>query len=146
MLGSGAPVTEGPPPGHLTRLVDGAVDQRDEVRGERGEVRRQRQSSWRSKSAAESSDTVLGSPDRPVAVVVAGAIHLQGDVAVNGLLYGSGATWTGSGSNAGVRGAVVLDGSYQGDATPQFVYDAAVLARLKGAGLFTRVSGSWKDF
>jgi Tfp pilus assembly protein PilX len=89
---------------------------------------------------------VLGSPDRPVAVVVAGAVHLQGDVAVNGLLYGSGATWTGSGSNAGVRGAVVLDGSYQGDATPQFVYDAAVLARLKGAGLFTHVSGSWKDF
>ena len=89
---------------------------------------------------------VLGSPDRPVAVVVDGAIRLQGDVAVSGLLYGRDLTWTGSGSNAGVRGAVVIDGSYQGDATPQFVYDAAVLARLKGAGLFTRVSGSWRDF
>ena len=55
-------------------------------------------------------------------------------------------TWNGVGSNAGIRGAVVIAGTYQGDATPQFVYDAAVLARLKGTGTFTRVSGSWRTF
>jgi hypothetical protein len=89
---------------------------------------------------------VLGTPDRPVALVVDGAIQFRGDVAVNGLVYGSSLTWNGIGSNAGIRGAAVVDGSYQGEATPQFVYDAALLARLKGAGLFTRVSGSWRDF
>jgi len=62
------------------------------------------------------------------------------------VLYGSDMTWNGVGSNAGIRGALIVDGTYQGDATPQFVYDAAVLARLKSTGTFPRVSGSWRDF
>jgi len=89
---------------------------------------------------------VLGSSARPVAIVVDGAVRLHGDVAIHGVLYGSDMTWNGLGANAGIRGALIVDGTYQGDATPQFVYDAAVLARLKSTGTFTRVSGSWRDF
>ena len=88
----------------------------------------------------------LGSPTRPVGLVVDGTIRFSGDVVLNGLLFGNSMTWIGVGSNAGIRGAVVIAGTYQGDATPQFVYDAAVLARLRGTGTFTRVSGSWRDF
>ncbi|MEO6746653.1 MAG: PilX N-terminal domain-containing pilus assembly protein [Caldimonas sp.] len=89
---------------------------------------------------------VLGSSARPVAVVVNGAIRFSGDVALHGLLYGNSMTWNGVGSNAGIRGALVVAGAYQGDAAPQFVYDAAVLARLRSTGTFARVSGSWRDF
>jgi len=89
---------------------------------------------------------VLGSTARPVVIVVDGTIRFHGDVALHGVVYGSGMTWNGVGSSAGIRGALIVDGTYQGDATPKFVYDAAVLARLKGTGTFTRVSGSWRDF
>ena len=89
---------------------------------------------------------VLGSSARPVAVVVDGAIRFSGDVAIHGLLYGTSMTWTGVCSNAGIRGALVIAGAYQGDPAPQLVYDAAVLARLKSTGTFARVSGSWRDF
>jgi len=68
------------------------------------------------------------------------------DVTLHGLLFGNSMTWNGVGANAGIRGALVIAGAYQGDAAPQFVYDTAVLARLKSTGTFTRVSGSWRDF
>ena len=61
---------------------------------------------------------VLGSSARPVVIVVDGAVRFHGDVAVHGVLYGSGMTWNGVGWNAGIRGALIVDGTYQGDATP----------------------------
>ena len=89
----------------------------------------------------------LGSLERPVVIVASGAVQFTGDVALTGVLYGSALTWTGTSPHARVRGAFIVEGDYQGDATPEIVYDAAVLARLRGnAGSFTRVNGSWRDF
>jgi hypothetical protein len=46
-----------------------------------------------------------------------------------------------------VRGALVSETSYQGDATPDLVYDPAILAALRSrSGMFARISGSWRDF
>ncbi|MEP7056160.1 MAG: PilX N-terminal domain-containing pilus assembly protein [Caldimonas sp.] len=90
----------------------------------------------------------LGSTQRPVVVVVAGNVRLNGPVAVVGVLYAASVTWGGGAvPGALLRGALLSEGDYRGDATPEIVYDTEVLARLKGsAGTFARVNGSWKDF
>jgi len=89
----------------------------------------------------------FGSLVRPIVIVASGAIQLSGDVSIFGVVYGSGLTWNGATSQARVRGALIVDGNYKGDATPEIVYDAAVLGLLRSyAGSFTRVNGSWRDF
>lgn len=90
----------------------------------------------------------LGTPSRPVVIVVDGALRLQGDVAVYGLLYAGGIRWDGpAAAGSGVRGAVISESDYRGDGTPDFLYDAAVLRQLsRFDGSFARISGSWRDF
>lgn len=90
----------------------------------------------------------LGTPERPLLVVVEGQIRLRGGVTLHGVLVGLAAVWDTIGSaDALVRGAVVALGDVRGSGTPTFVHDAAVLKRLQtGAGQFVRVAGSWRDF
>ena len=90
---------------------------------------------------------VLGTPERPVLIVVDGAAQLRGAVTVHGLLYARSLRWDDSAAGAQVRGAALVEGDYRGNGTPDFTYDAAVLALLKGrTGAFARVNGSWRDF
>jgi hypothetical protein len=90
----------------------------------------------------------LGSAQAPVVVVASGAVRVQGAVALSGVLYGASLEWNATPvAGALVRGAAISEGDYRGDGTPALVYDAAVLARLRGeAGSFVRLPGSWKDF
>ncbi len=90
----------------------------------------------------------LGTRQQPVLIVVDGAVQLRGAVALHGFLYASTLRWDGpTASGALVRGALVSETGYQGDATPDLVYDAVVLATLRSrSGMFARVSGSWRDF
>lgn len=90
----------------------------------------------------------LGSAEQPVVIVASGSAQLEGAVGVNGLIYADTVTWSHTaGPGAAVHGALLSEGDYQGDGVPEIVYDADVLARLKGnAGTFTRVNGSWRDF
>jgi Tfp pilus assembly protein PilX len=91
---------------------------------------------------------VLGTPQRPVAIVVDGAAQLRGAVVVHGLLYARSLRWDDTvGGGALVRGAAISEGGYSGNGAPDFAYDAAVLATLKGnTGSFARIHGSWRDF
>ncbi len=90
---------------------------------------------------------VIGSPTRPVVLVVNGAARFTGPVVVHGLVYSSSLRWDAASSGALVRGAVVSESSYFGDASPDLFYDARVLAALKSdSGSFVRLPGSWKDF
>lgn len=90
---------------------------------------------------------VLGTRERPVLIVVDGAAQLRGAVTVHGLLYARSLRWDDAAAGAMVRGAALVEGDYRGNAAPDFTYDAAVLALLKGrSGAFARVNGSWRDF
>jgi Tfp pilus assembly protein PilX len=91
---------------------------------------------------------VIGSPQQPVLIVADGSVDLRADVTLYGLLYGASVSWSGAGSGpALLRGALISEAGYQGDAAPDIVYDAAILARLRNrSGTFARVSGSWRDF
>ena len=90
----------------------------------------------------------LGSPQRPLLVVATGNVRLSGAVALTGVIYGSQAIlWSGPGLGARVQGALIGAAGYSGDGTPELVYDADVLNRLKAeTGTFVRVNGSWRDF
>ncbi|MEO5696948.1 MAG: hypothetical protein ABIQ60_07425, partial [Burkholderiaceae bacterium] len=90
----------------------------------------------------------FGSPEHPLVIVASGAVVLNGAVGITGLLYGASVAWTGPpGPGAWLRGALISESDYHGDATPQIAYDAEILSRLKSqAGTFARVNGSWKDF
>jgi hypothetical protein len=91
---------------------------------------------------------VLGTPQRPVLINVAGAAQLRGAVVIHGLLYSRTLRWDDTaGSGALVRGAAISEAGYGGNGAPDIAYDAAVLAILKGnTGSFARVNGSWRDF
>ena len=90
----------------------------------------------------------LGSPTDPIALVATGALRFEGGITIHGIVHGASLEWNdGSAPDALVRGAVVVDGNYRGNAAPDFAHDAAVLSLLKTrAGSFTRINGSWKDF
>ena len=91
----------------------------------------------------------LGAPERPIVLLVDGALHLRGAVTLHGVVVAGSLDWRDSaaGSGALIRGAALIEGNYQGDAAADIVHDAAVLARLqRETGSFARVNGSWKDF
>jgi len=90
----------------------------------------------------------LGTPQRPVLIVASGALHFNGAVTLNGLVYGASLEWNNAPvGSASVHGAVVAEGGYQGNGAPDLVHDSGVLAALKtGTGSFARLPGSWKDF
>lgn len=90
----------------------------------------------------------LGTVDEPVVLVAAGDVRLDADVAIRGVLHGASLTWNGVAPGpAMVRGATLVAGDYRGNASPDFVHDAALLALLRAReGTVVRVNGSWKDF
>ena len=91
---------------------------------------------------------ILGTAERPVVVVVSGSARLNGAVTIHGLVYAHDIVWNDAGGGTALlRGAAISETDYRGNGAPDFVYDAAVLAALKGeTGSFARVPGSWKDF
>jgi Tfp pilus assembly protein PilX len=93
-----------------------------------------------------SGPLTLGSTTRPALIVVDGNVGFDGAVALTGLLHATGAlAWTGA-AGGSVRGALVPQAGYRGDASPDLAYDAAVLDLLRvRAGSFARVPGSWRD-
>ncbi len=90
----------------------------------------------------------IGTRQQPALIAVDGSAQLRGAVTLHGVLYASSVRWDGpTTTGALVRGALVSETGYQGDATPDLVYDPAVLAVLRSrSGTFARVSGSWRDF
>lgn len=89
----------------------------------------------------------LGSPQRPLALVVDGAVRIRGDVAIHGLLYAGALEWTaGTGPAARVHGATLVEGDARIDAPVDFIHDAAVLGRLQQqAATPVPVPGGWRD-
>lgn len=90
----------------------------------------------------------LGTAAQPVVIVSSGIATLDGAVAIHGVLYAAAITWNDTTSAGGlVRGALVSEGGYSGNAASDLIYDAALLRTLQyDAGSFVRLPGSWRDF
>ncbi len=103
---------------------------------------------WIGGDASIEGPVTLGQAGRPVAIVVEGRLQLRGDVTLHGVVYANGMAWNGHvAGGAQVRGALVSESGYAGDAAPDLYRDAEVLAALRQhTGSFVRVAGSWRDF
>lgn len=89
----------------------------------------------------------LGSAARPVALVVSGALRIQGEFSLHGMLYAGALHWDQAGTPGVVNGAVLLDADLAGPGDFELARDPAVLERLMNeSGGFVRVNGAWRDF
>lgn len=86
----------------------------------------------------------LGTPQRPVLLVVAGRLQIEGAVALHGLIHAADIGWTAPA--APLRGALLSESGAAGSGTLDLAHDAALLAALRLQGSFVRVPGSWRDF
>ena len=88
---------------------------------------------------------VLGTAQRPVLIVAAGALQLQGAVQLTGAAYAASLVWAAPGAT--VRGALISEGTAVGDTSLDLQRDAAVLETLRTRqGSFVRLPGGWRDF
>lgn len=88
---------------------------------------------------------VLGSPERPLLLVVAGRLRVEGAVSLVGLAHAAAVDWVGP--TGPWRGALLVEGAAAGSGPFDLAHDATVLQRLRtGQGSFVRVPGSWRDF
>lgn len=101
---------------------------------------------WIDGDAELNGPVTMGSRERPVLIVATGTLRLTGPVRVTGVIYAASLSWQGA-PGGQIRGSAITESTYDGDASPDLIYDPAVLAALKtGAGSFARLPGSWKDF
>jgi PilX N-terminal len=92
---------------------------------------------------------VLGAVERPLLLVVDGALRIDGVVSVTGVVHARSLVWNHTPPSGGavLRGAAISAGDYRGDGAPELFRDAGVLELLQHAsGNFVRVAGSWRDF
>ena len=102
---------------------------------------------WIDGDVALNGPVALGSADRPALIVARGTLRLAGDVSLTGVLYAGAVEWRDTTGGAGVLGAVLSERGYTGYGAPELIYGTDALARLTAeAGVWARVSGSWRDF
>ena len=88
----------------------------------------------------------LGSPGRPVLLVVDGAVHLRGPLRIYGVLYLRSADWRDE-AGADIRGALLAENDLLLAGPTRIEHDAAVMERLQRCcGTYARMPGSWRDF
>lgn len=94
------------------------------------------------------ANSTIGSATEPLVMIVDGAITIRGTPQIYGVVYSTAATWDATGSgNALLRGAVISEGNYTGNGTPDYYYDPAVMRNIRSSATsFVQIPGSWRDF
>lgn len=87
----------------------------------------------------------IGTPERPLLLVVRGRLVLRGGARFHGLIYVDAAPGSAS-IDAQVDGALVARGPLDAHGSGTLTYDPAILTRLAArVGVVARVPGSWQD-
>ncbi len=93
---------------------------------------------------AGSTPLQLGSPERPVVLVVQGQLILRGAVQIVGAVYANELQWQQASNQAWLQGAAWSASAVQVDGAAQFVWDSAVLTRLRwNTGSWAALAGGW---
>jgi hypothetical protein len=89
---------------------------------------------------------VLGTPERPVLLVVDGPVDIHANAVIHGVVYATSSSWTDT-AGASINGAVLVEGDLQATGATQINHNAALLLALHDhTGSYARVPGSWRDF
>lgn len=95
---------------------------------------------------AGSNPLPLGSLSQPVLLVVQGQLVLRGAVQIVGAVYANELHWQQASSNAWLQGAAWSAGDVLTTGAPQFVWNSAVLDRLRwNTGSWAALPGGWSD-
>jgi Tfp pilus assembly protein PilX len=90
--------------------------------------------------------TELGSPERPVLLVIDGPVHLRGPVRIHGVLYLRSAEWRDN-AGADIHGALLAENDLLLTGPSRIQHDSSIVERLHlCCGTYARVPGSWRDF
>ena len=88
---------------------------------------------------------VLGTPERPVLLVVDGPVQLQANTVIHGVIYTTDAAWTDT-VGATIQGAVIAEGDLHASGNTQIHHHGEVLDALhQRTGTYARLPGSWRD-
>lgn len=121
----------------------GATSMNGALNGKTGEIIWIEQQSG---AATLNSNTVIGSPDNPVILIINGEAKINGGATIYGVVYIA-SDWNNSGGgNSEVNGAVIVEGVYSAQGTPDMNYDDTILRNIDvKLGSFSKVPGGWTD-
>lgn len=104
---------------------------------------------WIEHSSGEArinSNTVIGSPEKPVVLVVDADLKMNGGLTIYGTVYVTKDFINSGGGNLEIHGALVVNGDIQSTGTPNVIYTEEVLNKVQEAvGKYTKLPGSWID-
>jgi hypothetical protein len=86
----------------------------------------------------------IGTPERPVVLVINGNLALGANTVINGLVFVTGDI-SGNGSPT-VYGALISAGSANVTGNPKVIYDPKVLGAAVNTGKAAKLQGSWRDW
>lgn len=89
-------------------------------------------------------NSVIGSRERPVVLVIDGDLDLQGTPTVNGIVYVRGNV-TGGG-NLTVNGAMLVEGTVEPTGSVDIIYDPFVTGNTANSGRPGWIPGTWRDW
>ncbi|MBC7954809.1 MAG: hypothetical protein H7Y33_02920 [Cytophagales bacterium] len=93
-----------------------------------------------------STPIVLGTPQRPVLLVVDGPVELHASAVIHGVIYSTHASWADTGG-ATLHGAVIVEGDLHANGSTHIHHDSTVLRGLhERSGSYARMPGGWRDF
>ncbi|MDY0013039.1 MAG: PilX N-terminal domain-containing pilus assembly protein [Rhodocyclaceae bacterium] len=93
---------------------------------------------------ATSLPNTIGTPDKPVTLIINGDLALGSNTVINGIVYVHGDV-TGNGSPT-VYGSLIVQGSANTTGNPKVIYDPNVIQRAESQGVGGKLQGSWKDW
>ncbi len=101
---------------------------------------------WLDKGLRIDQPATLGTPERPVMLVVDGPVQLNAAVTVHGAIYSTHAGWADP-AGSSIHGALMFEHDLKAIGTTRIQHDAVLLQTLRNrTGTFARVPGSWRDF
>lgn len=103
---------------------------------------------WVPGSMTINASPTIGTSTDPFVMVVDGAVNISGGPQISAVIYSTAATWDSTGGGSALfRGAIISEGDYTGNGTPDYYYDPEVMKNIRSsAKSFAQVPGSWRDF
>lgn len=104
---------------------------------------------WVNQDAGEaflSGNATIGSQAEPVILIIDGDFKANGTTDIYGVVYVT-QDWNNTGGGTlNVHGAVIVEGAYSGNGTPNVIFDSLAINNARNIAEFAKVPGSWRDF
>lgn len=123
--------------------ASGNVNYSSQLNGKEGEL------IWIEHSSGEArinSNTTIGSPEKPVILIIDADLKMNGGLTIYGTVYVTRNFINSGGGNLEVYGGLMVNGDLQSTGTPNVIYDESVLNKIQETiGKYTKLPGTWID-